>query len=47
MSKITPVGANWDDVRRELFTSEEIAESDRRVAELIKQIEVKDKKEKN
>ncbi|MBD5115682.1 MAG: helix-turn-helix transcriptional regulator [Ruminococcaceae bacterium] len=33
------LGSNWDDVRKEIFTSEEIAESDLRVAiigELIK-----------
>jgi hypothetical protein len=37
--KISPVGSNWEDVRKELFTPEEIAESDVRVAiigELIK-----------
>jgi ribosome-binding protein aMBF1 (putative translation factor) len=28
----TAIGSNWDDVRRELFTPEEIAESDLRVA---------------
>ena len=39
MSKKGPVGENWDDVRKELFTPEEIAESNLRVAiigELIK-----------
>lgn len=33
------IGSNWEDVRKELFTQEEIAESDLRVAiigELIK-----------
>jgi DNA-binding XRE family transcriptional regulator len=37
--KIGPAGSNWEDVRKELFTPEEIAESDLRVAiigELIK-----------
>jgi DNA-binding phage protein len=36
---ISPIGSNWEDVRKELFTPEEIAESDLRVAiigELIK-----------
>ena len=32
MSKKSPVGENWDDVRKELFTPEEIAESNLRVA---------------
>jgi DNA-binding phage protein len=35
----SPIGSNWEDVRKELFTSEEIAESDLRVAiigELVK-----------
>lgn len=45
MSKFTSIGADWDDVRRELFTPKEIAESDQRVAELSKQIEAKEKKE--
>jgi DNA-binding phage protein len=37
--KISPIGSNWEDVEKELFTPEEIAESDLRVAiigELIK-----------
>ncbi|GHV45924.1 putative HTH-type transcriptional regulator [Synergistales bacterium] len=36
---ISPIGEDWDDVRKELFTPEEIAASDLRVAligELIK-----------
>lgn len=36
---ISPVGTNWNDFRKEVFTPEEIAESDLRVAlitELIK-----------
>lgn len=39
MKNNSAIGANWDDVRKELFTPEEIAESDLRVAligELIK-----------
>lgn len=47
MEKYPPIGANWDDVRKELFTPEEIEESDRRVAEIGKQIEGKIKEEKN
>ena len=37
--KYRPIGDSWEDVRAELFTSEEIAESDLRVAiigELVK-----------
>lgn len=37
--KISPVGRNWEELEKELFTPEEIAESDLRVAiigELIK-----------
>ncbi len=39
MSKISSVGPSWDDVEKALFTPEEIAESDLRVAligELVK-----------
>ncbi len=39
MSKISSVGPSWDDVEKGLFTPEEIAESDLRVAligELVK-----------
>jgi DNA-binding XRE family transcriptional regulator len=39
LKTISPAGSNWEDVRKELFTPEEIAESDLRVAiigELIK-----------
>lgn len=32
MSNISSVGPTWEDVRKELFTPEEIAESDLRVA---------------
>ena len=37
--KLSPIGDNWEDVEKEYFTPEEIAESDLRVAiigELIK-----------
>lgn len=30
--KDSPIGHNWEDVRKEIFTQEEIAESDTRVA---------------
>lgn len=39
MNNNNAIGSSWDDVRKELFTAEEIAESDLRVAligELIK-----------
>ena len=39
MEKYPPIGADWNDIRKELFTSEEIEESNRRVAEIGKQIE--------
>ena len=29
---ISPIGGKWSDIRKEIFTSEEIEESDRRVA---------------
>lgn len=32
--KISPKGRSWDDLEKELFTPEEIAESDKRVAVL-------------
>ena len=32
MSKSSPIGSKWSDVRKEIFTSEEIAESNLRVA---------------
>lgn len=32
------VGSNWDDVRKELFTSEEIVESNRWVAQVGERI---------
>lgn len=38
-NKISPIGTNWEDFRKEFFTPEEIAESNLRVAiigELIK-----------
>ncbi len=39
MSKNSAIGSNWEDVRKELYTPEEIAESDLRVSiigEIIK-----------
>lgn len=47
MEKYPPIGANWDDVRKELFTPEEIEESNRRVAEIRKQIEKNKGREKS
>ena len=38
-NKLSPIGHTWDEVRKELFTAQEIAESDLRVAiigEMIK-----------
>ncbi len=46
--KISPRGSSWDELEKELFTPEEIAESDARVAiinELIKVREENEKKE--
>ena len=33
------IGEDWDDVRKELFTPEEIAESDERVKEILTKTE--------
>lgn len=46
--KISPRGSSWDELEKELFTPEEITESDARVAiinELIKVREENEKKE--
>ncbi len=32
MNTISPIGSNWDDLEREIFTAEEIRESNLRVA---------------
>ena len=40
MAKIGSVGSSWEDVRKELFTSEEIVESDLRVALIGEMIKV-------
>lgn len=36
--KFSPKGSSWDDLERELYTPEEIAESNKRVAEINKTI---------
>ena len=36
--KISPKGISWDELEKELFTPEEIAESDKRVAVLDEKI---------
>ncbi len=41
MAKIGSVGSSWEDVRKELFTSEEIVESDLRVALIGEMIKVR------
>lgn len=38
--KISPKGRSWDDLEKELFTPEEIAESDKRVAVLDEKTKV-------
>ena len=40
------IGSNWADVRRDMFTSEEIAESDKRVAILASAITATRKSQK-
>ena len=39
------IGSDWEDVRKELFTPEEIAESDNRVAVIVAMIQAR--REKN
>jgi DNA-binding XRE family transcriptional regulator len=41
---ISPIGNNWEDVRKKLFTPEEIAESDLRVAIIGALIEARKEK---
>lgn len=36
--KFSPRGSSWDDLEKELYTPEEIAESNKRVTEIIKTI---------
>lgn len=39
MNKTNAIGSNWKEVRKELFTQEEIHKSDERVAKISKIIE--------
>lgn len=39
MEKNSAIGHSWEEVRKELFTPEEIAASDKRVARMSKAIE--------
>lgn len=41
---ISPVGTNWNDFRKEVFTTEEIAESDLRVALITELIKARNEK---
>jgi hypothetical protein len=45
MNYVSPRGRSWDEVEKELFTPEEIAASDRRVARMIARTEAKIAKE--
>ena len=45
-SKINPKGSSWDELEKQLFTSEEIAESEVRVAIINEMIKKKKKKKK-
>jgi hypothetical protein len=45
MDYVSPKGRSWDEVEKELFTPEEIAASDRRVARMIARTEAKIAKE--
>ena len=44
MNHTNAIGSNWKDVRKELFTQEEIRKSDERVAKISKTIEEQQKK---
>lgn len=41
-AKISPRGSSWDELERELFTPEEIAESDARVAIITEMIRARE-----
>jgi hypothetical protein len=43
-SKISPRGRTWDEVRKELYTAEEIRESDLRVAIISERIKARNEK---
>ena len=49
MDKTNAIGSNWKEIRRELFTQEEIHKSDERVASISTTIEEqkKEQQEKN
>ena len=44
MNKTNAIGSNWKEVRKELFTQEEIHKSDERVAKISKIIEEKNER---
>ena len=44
MNHTNSIGSNWKDVRKELFTQEEIRKSDERVEKISKTIEEQQKK---
>ena len=45
MNHTNATGSNWKDVRKELFTQEEIRKSDERVAKISKTIEEQKKEQ--
>ena len=45
MNHTDAIGSNWKDVRKELFTQEEIRKSDERVASISKTIEEQKKEQ--
>ena len=45
MDKTNAIGSNWKEIRKELFTQEEIHKSDERVAKLSKTIEEQKKEQ--
>jgi len=48
MNQTNAIGSNWKDVRKELFTQDEIRKSDERVASISERIEeqMKEQQEK-
>ena len=46
MNKTNAIGSNWKEIRKELFSQEEIHKSDERVATISKIIEEKSKNSK-
>ena len=45
MDKTNAIGSNWKEIRKELFTQEEICKSDERVVSISKTIEEKKKEQ--